>query len=198
MGLEVLAYVPNIVGYIRIVLASCAFLLFQQPVWFTILYSISISLDGIDGYLARKLNQTSKFGAWFDVVIDLFSRGYLWCALFRSGYLVVMLEWLTFVCTHSRGENWRIPEENFPMLVKMVMANGFKGPLGIFAIGSLHILPLWMYGYESRMLTDVLTVPMWVQLTLIALLSVGRTICAAVELFYVKEYVSHLLHVNEK
>lgn len=32
----------------------------------------------MDGFAARKLNQCTAFGAWFDVVIDLFGRGMLW------------------------------------------------------------------------------------------------------------------------
>ena len=59
--------------------------------------------------------------------------------------------------------------------------SGFKTPLGVFAVGSLHILPLWMYGYESRLLSDSLAISHWIQLSGIAVLSVGRTVCAAVE-----------------
>jgi phosphatidylglycerophosphate synthase len=32
----------------------------------------------VDGWAARKFNQVSKFGAWFDVVIDNIGRGILW------------------------------------------------------------------------------------------------------------------------
>jgi len=198
MGLEVLSFVPNIVGYVRILLVSAAFLMAHQPKYFAVLYTISICLDGLDGYLARKLNQTSKFGAWFDVVIDLYSRGYLWCYLFRAGYFIAMLEWLTFVCTHSREDKWKVTEEEFPLFVKMVMAKGFKSPWGIFAVGSLHILPLWMYGYESRLLTVTLAIPNWIQLSGIAVFSVGRTVCAAVEVFYIQDYVCRLLHSHNK
>ncbi|GFR81889.1 phosphatidylinositol synthase [Elysia marginata] len=93
----------------------------------------------------------------------------------------------------DRGENWKIPEENFPVLVKKVMENGFKTPAGFLAVGSLHVLPLWFYGYESRFFTQSLGLPMWLQLSGIVTLAVGRTVCAAVELFYCKEYVKDLL-----
>ncbi|KAK3749021.1 hypothetical protein RRG08_056928 [Elysia crispata] len=193
VNLDVLFLVPNVIGYGRVLLACVAFAFYQDPPWFILFYTSSIVLDGFDGYAARKLNQCSKFGAWFDVIIDLFSRGYLWCALFRGGYAIVFLEWVTFLSTHSRGENWKIPDENFPPLVKMVMANGFKTPAGFFAVGSLHVLPLWFYCYESRFFTQSLGLPMWLQLSGIVVLSVGRTVCAAVELFYCKEYVKDLL-----
>jgi len=37
---------------------------------------------GVDGWVARKLQQTSRFGAWLDVVIDNVGRGMLWNMLF--------------------------------------------------------------------------------------------------------------------
>jgi len=36
----------------------------------------------------------------------------------------MMIEWLTFVCTHARGPDWKIPDEDFPTICKLVMANG--------------------------------------------------------------------------
>ena len=41
-------------------------------------FSRLVFILGLDGYVARKFNQTSAFGAWFDVVIDIISRGMLW------------------------------------------------------------------------------------------------------------------------
>lgn len=39
--------------------------------------------SGVDGWLARKLGQTSRFGAWLDVVVDNMGRGMLWSQLFE-------------------------------------------------------------------------------------------------------------------
>ena len=33
----------------------------------------------VDGYVARKFQQVSDFGAWLDVVADIVGRGILWC-----------------------------------------------------------------------------------------------------------------------
>ncbi|XP_059154103.1 uncharacterized protein LOC131939662 [Physella acuta] len=196
MDLGILFYIPNIIGYVRIMLAAGAFINYDNPGTFVVLYTTSIALDGIDGYCARKFNQCSKFGAWLDVVVDLFSRGYLWCALFRNGYLIVFLEWVTFVSTHYRGENWRTTEENFPYLVKKVMDKGFKTPLGFLAVGSLHILPLWLYGCTYHVLTHWLGWSVYVQYGVMVLLTLGRLLCAIVELFYVKEYIIYLISNN--
>jgi phosphatidylglycerophosphate synthase len=32
----------------------------------------------VDGWAARRFNQVTKFGAWFDVIIDNIGRGILW------------------------------------------------------------------------------------------------------------------------
>lgn len=47
-------------------------------------------------------------------------------SFFQYGYLVIFIEWVTFVCTHCRGASWRVPEEHFPWLVTKVMDNGEK------------------------------------------------------------------------
>lgn len=38
---------------------------------------------GVDGWLARRLTQCSRFGAWLDVVVDNLGRGMLWSLLFE-------------------------------------------------------------------------------------------------------------------
>ncbi|KAL8569147.1 hypothetical protein ACOMHN_020274 [Nucella lapillus] len=138
------------------------------------------NLIGLDGYAARKLNQCSDFGAWLDIVVDLISRGLLWCSLYQYGYVVMCVEWLTFVSTHCRGAKWKIPEDSFPWLVTRVMAKGFKTSWGTAAICGLHLLPLWLYGYEFGFLTAI-HLPPWSQLLGITLLTVGRVICLYVE-----------------
>lgn len=45
---------------------------------------------GVDGWLARRLGQTSKFGAWLDVVVDNLGRGMLWGQLFKVGWLHII------------------------------------------------------------------------------------------------------------
>lgn len=41
-----------------------------------------IFAPGVDGWVARRLQQTSRFGAWLDVVIDNIGRGMLWNMLY--------------------------------------------------------------------------------------------------------------------
>jgi len=58
--LQVLLYVPNLIGYCRLLMFVVG--LWFEPVLpglFVALYIAQIALDGVDGYLARKLNQCS-------------------------------------------------------------------------------------------------------------------------------------------
>lgn len=92
----VFLYAPNIVGYIRaclIVAASdfikSAFLddsLAQAAKdtsanIFLVLYVINFIMDALDGFLARALGQTSKFGACLDMVLDRLGTAMLFLAL---------------------------------------------------------------------------------------------------------------------
>lgn len=53
------------VGYVRLILIITGHLIKDEsPFTAVIFYAIFAALDGIDGWVARKLNQCSSFGAW--------------------------------------------------------------------------------------------------------------------------------------
>lgn len=71
MARSVYLYIPNIIGYIRVLMNIVAFALCFSNKWlFAILYFISFVCDGVDGWFARKFNQVSTFGAVLDMVTD--------------------------------------------------------------------------------------------------------------------------------
>ncbi|EER26866.1 CDP-diacylglycerol-inositol 3-phosphatidyltransferase [Coccidioides posadasii str. Silveira] len=62
---------PNIIGYIRVVLAIASlYYMPLHPRTCSLLYSISCLLDALDGYAARFYNQSTTFGAVLDMVTD--------------------------------------------------------------------------------------------------------------------------------
>ncbi|PVU85230.1 hypothetical protein BB560_007102 [Smittium megazygosporum] len=69
---DVLLFVPNIIGYTRVLLTTIAvFCLYSElPHHTVIAYVISEFLDVADGYFARKFNQCSKFGEVLDMITD--------------------------------------------------------------------------------------------------------------------------------
>jgi len=64
-------FIPNIIGYSRMVFAMLAFYHIHTNYFlFFIFYALSAVLDIADGYAARALDQCSKFGAILDMVTD--------------------------------------------------------------------------------------------------------------------------------
>lgn len=68
---NVFFFIPNLIGYARIVLAIISF--WFMPTNYVIAgwcYMISVFLDCIDGHAARTFNQSTKFGAMLDQLTD--------------------------------------------------------------------------------------------------------------------------------
>lgn len=68
---SVFLFVPNIIGYVRILLALLSF--YYMPFDYVrafCYYLLSQLLDALDGHAARYLNQSSRFGAMLDQLTD--------------------------------------------------------------------------------------------------------------------------------
>jgi len=71
MALSVYFYVPNLIGYGRIVLAFVGYAYALSNYRVTLgSYLLSQTLDAADGFAARALGQSSTFGAVLDMVTD--------------------------------------------------------------------------------------------------------------------------------
>ncbi|MGF1681271.1 CDP-diacylglycerol--glycerol-3-phosphate 3-phosphatidyltransferase [Photobacterium makurazakiensis] len=67
--------IPNILSFIRLFLIPCFVITFYLPYSWApfataLIFLIAAITDWFDGYLARKLNQTTRFGAFIDPVAD--------------------------------------------------------------------------------------------------------------------------------
>ena len=79
---SVLLYVPNIIGYVRLVLMILSWNeALRDPQMFVILYTATYCLDMADGLAARALGQCSKFGAVLDMVLDRITTASLFAIL---------------------------------------------------------------------------------------------------------------------
>ncbi|KAK2574303.1 CDP-diacylglycerol--inositol 3-phosphatidyltransferase, partial [Acropora cervicornis] len=68
---NVFLFIPNLIGYARIVLAISSFYFMPTNyVLTTITYLTSGLLDAFDGYAARYFNQSTMFGAMLDMLTD--------------------------------------------------------------------------------------------------------------------------------
>lgn len=71
MSENIFLFVPNIIGYVRIILAIISFYFMPTcPKVSIVCYLVSGLLDAFDGHAARYLNQGTKFGAMLDMLTD--------------------------------------------------------------------------------------------------------------------------------
>ncbi|XP_046841007.1 CDP-diacylglycerol--inositol 3-phosphatidyltransferase 1-like [Xenia sp. Carnegie-2017] len=191
---KILYFAPNLIGYVRLMLLAASwYYITNNPIIFITLYGTSAILDAFDGIAARYLNQTSAFGAWFDIVIDNIGRGIIWSYTFEWGYFVSVLEWLVFVCTHTHGPSWKKPVgDSPPFLVKAVMANNFKTAIGVYTISGLHVLPLWLYSLKMLALINQFLASSLITAITIVLVS-GRVTCSLVEFWFLWTHIKALL-----
>lgn len=113
------------------------------------------SLDVLDGYVARRLNQTSYLGAMLDVVADNILRSCMWVSASLldarqalPALLCLSVEWLTLVATQlvaqrEGGHHWKKQGEPHPRLVQYFFSNDFWNLLGVWGVGSLFLSPLY-------------------------------------------------------
>ncbi|GMY05439.1 CDP-diacylglycerol--inositol 3-phosphatidyltransferase 1-like isoform X1 [Fagus crenata] len=113
--LSVYLYIPNIIGYLRIIMNCIAFVQCYSNKWlFSVLYFVSFVCDGVDGWCARKFNQVSTFGAVLDMVTDRISTACLLVILsqvYRPGFIFLSLlaldiasHWLQMYSTFLSGK----------------------------------------------------------------------------------------------
>ncbi|CAF1206255.1 unnamed protein product [Adineta ricciae] len=68
---NVFLFVPNLIGYARVLLSIVSFYIMPTRPYISITcYLSSEFLDAVDGHAARALGQCTKFGAMFDMLID--------------------------------------------------------------------------------------------------------------------------------
>ena len=96
----VFLYIPNIVGYFRVLLIILFYVFFSKNNLISLIfYLISFILDVFDGYLARYMNQCSSFGAVLDMITDRISTLILCILNFEKedGFLKnLILIWIVF------------------------------------------------------------------------------------------------------
>ncbi|UWF77600.1 MULTISPECIES: CDP-alcohol phosphatidyltransferase family protein [Microbacterium] len=84
------ATIPNAITLLRLLLIAPAFVLIvrgELPGLALALLALFGTTDWVDGFLARRLGQTSAFGALFDPVADRLGVGALVLALVIGGHL---------------------------------------------------------------------------------------------------------------
>mmetsp|Transcript_6459 Transcript_6459/g.10854 ORF Transcript_6459/g.10854 Transcript_6459/m.10854 type:complete len:175 (+) Transcript_6459:80-604(+) len=104
---DVLLYVPNLIGYLRVICTVLSLILMisfpQRWIIAVILYVASFVGDLFDGMAARKFDQCSLFGGLLDMVTDRCSTAGLLCALSHEHNerpVLVLVRDTTYVTVH--------------------------------------------------------------------------------------------------
>ncbi|KAL5366787.1 CDP-diacylglycerol-inositol 3-phosphatidyltransferase isoform 1 [Cryptosporidium parvum] len=127
---SILLYIPNLIGYLRILLGLTPLIISTEYYYISILfYGISQILDAFDGYFARLLSQETKFGAILDMITDRCSTVIIiiLAITLNKSYTFLMIifligdisgHWLYMISSISSGgsSHKSIKEEMWPIL----------------------------------------------------------------------------------
>ncbi len=150
-----LRYPCTWVGILRLLLLALAVAVYlAEPGggWlFVCLIGAASLLDIADGYLARKLGQTSRFGAAFDFLIDQTTHTVFWLA--AGGFAAIplmVLEWYTGVAilrsVLRADEHWKeILLLRGGALVRAYFARQQRNALAALGVVSHFALPAALY-----------------------------------------------------
>ena len=165
-------YIPNLLGYLRIILSFVGmnYALQNHQASALNVWIVAALLDMVDGISARTLNQCSKFGVLLDIIADNMLRTIVWISsviniasstsandtwLHIGIISVIAIEWTTMYCTQANNIfHWKdmllddanvLVVESPPFWVRAVFRNNFRTPIGLFAIYGLFVAPLGTY-----------------------------------------------------
>lgn len=168
--------IPNILTTLRIILIPVLVLIYYMPfvqasLVTGIIFAIACFTDWLDGYLARKLEQTSPFGAFLDPVADklivaislaLLIETYasLWVSIpaiviiGREIVISALREWMAELGKRASVAVSYVGKikTSLQMLAIFLMfissGNGFISQAGVIALYLAAVLTLWtMYQY---------------------------------------------------
>mmetsp|Transcript_2261 Transcript_2261/g.4577 ORF Transcript_2261/g.4577 Transcript_2261/m.4577 type:complete len:232 (+) Transcript_2261:33-728(+) len=213
-ALPVWLFVPNLLCYARVLGVAVAFfaLIPGRLGAFLVAYGLLSLLDMADGYLARRLGQTSNLGVVLDLIADNVSRTLCWASVLTTGsagsvactaaVLIPCLEWVTALATQvisfaARSGHWKsaVKDPGMPRLLQAIFSNGFYNPVGAWVVLSLFGLPA-VIGLRStpqfaaHPVSPVLDV-------LLVLLAIGRALGAAAEVVLVQRTAQWLVALDK-
>ncbi|KAK7250739.1 hypothetical protein RIF29_33374 [Crotalaria pallida] len=168
--LSVYLYIPNIIGYIRVLLNCIAFYLcFTNKRLFIILYFFSFVCDAVDGWAARKFNQVSTFGAVLDMVTDRISTACLLVVLsqvYRPGMVFLSLlaldiasHWLQMYSTFLLGKaSHKDVKDSTNWLFKAYYGNRMFMAYCCVSCEVLYLILFYLAENQTEKLMDVLAI----------------------------------------
>ncbi|KAB8271010.1 phosphatidylinositol synthase [Aspergillus minisclerotigenes] len=167
---NVFLFVPNLIGYTRIVFAVASlYYMPLHPRTCSLLYSVSCLLDALDGAAARRLEQSTRFGAVLDMITDrctttcllvfLASAFPRWSIIYQgligldySSHYIHM--YATLAMGGSRQSHKNI-DENRPWVMRLYYSNTYV-LFTVCALNELFFIALYLLSFSSPTLVPSL------------------------------------------
>jgi len=134
-------------------------------VGFVMLVGLSLLLDLLDGYLARKFGHTSHFGTLFDLLIDLITHTTVW---FVSGFVLapalIIIEWAggLYMAAFALQPNnhWKgTLAKQGPALIQAYFSRNQRNALSILGNIGHFLFPMALYLGLTQFWVYLLTLP---------------------------------------
>ncbi|OCL09758.1 hypothetical protein AOQ84DRAFT_290626 [Glonium stellatum] len=170
---NIFIFYPNLIGYARVVLAVASlYYMPLHPRTCSILYSISCLLDALDGFAARKFEQSTKFGAVLDMVTDRCTTACLlvflasafprWSIVFQGLIsLDLASHYMHMYATLSMGgsgQSHKKVDESRSWILKMYYSDN-KVLFTFCALNELFFIALYLLSFSSPILSPSLLQP---------------------------------------
>ena len=135
--------IPNLLTFFRILAIPLVVLIYYLPFPWAgqaagILFGLAAVTDWFDGYLARRLNQTSKFGAFLDPVADKLMVSTALVVLVQNDPTIVLMAVAAIIIgreiTVSALREW-MSEQGARTAVKVTWFGKWKTTAQMFGIG---------------------------------------------------------------
>ncbi|GAA1717063.1 CDP-diacylglycerol--glycerol-3-phosphate 3-phosphatidyltransferase [Propioniferax innocua] len=176
-GLRAQVNGPNILTALRIVLVPLfGWMLLAHPddvqwrIFTTLMFSVAIATDFVDGWWARKYNLVTDFGKIADPIADKAITGMAFVGLSIIGEL----PWLITICILVR--EWGITLFRFILLRRGVVLAASRGGKLKTVLQSvaliLFLLPLVPYGWAVPSLAEIPDLVSWIIMILATLQTV--------------------------
>jgi CDP-diacylglycerol--inositol 3-phosphatidyltransferase len=166
---NIFLFMPNVIGYLRIVLAVASlYYMGLHPRTCSLLYSVSCLLDALDGYAARYYEQSTRFGAVLDMVTDRCTTSCLlvflstafprWIIIFQ-GLIALDLasHYMHMYATLSTGNNesHKNVDKSTSRILNMYYTN--KSVLfTVCALNEVFFIALYLLSFSSPLLSPSL------------------------------------------
>ncbi len=160
-----LLYCPStIIDYVRVCLLGVGIWCHGvgNEMGFVGFVMVSSLLDLVDGMLARRLGQTSRFGEVLDFCIDLVTHTVLWVLSgFPFAPVMILLEWgagvSMFWLSAKQKEHWKTTLATINVkLIARYFANRQRNALAAFAgVSHFGFRIAWYLGYGEMWPADI-------------------------------------------